>query len=151
MRVFNRKGGWSEATPDGYRSGLEEGIAKQLASAGIGVLYERNTINYVIPASNHRYTPDFVLPNGIIIESKGIFDIPDRKKHRLIKEQYPNLDIRFVFSNPQQKIHKTSRTTYAAWCEKYGFLYAKKFIPAEWFKEKPHNTDGLNLKKGSKK
>jgi hypothetical protein len=62
---------------------------------------------------------------------------------RLIKEQYPKLDIRFLFSNHKAKINKRSKTTYGMWCEKYGFLYATKHIPKEWLcktKEKKPST-----------
>lgn len=120
---------------EGYRSGLEEKIAEQLASLGIKVEYETTKINYVKPQRNAKYTPDFILPNGIIIESKGRFVTADRQKHLLIKEQHPNLDIRFVFSNSKSRISKTSPTTYAMWCRKYGFNYADKEIPKEWLKE----------------
>lgn len=119
----------------GYRSGLEEKLAEQLSQAGVEVSYESMTIPYEKPASKHRYTPDFPLPNGIIIESKGRFITADRAKHLLIKKQHPTLDIRFVFSNSKARISKTSKTTYAAWCEKYGFKYADKLIPEEWLKE----------------
>jgi hypothetical protein len=81
------------------------------------------------------YTPDFQLPNGIIIETKGRFVTADRQKHRLIREQYPELDIRFVFSNSKARISKQSQTTYAAWCERYGFKYADRWIPEDWFNE----------------
>ena len=46
----------------GYRSGLEDKTAAQIMVAGIELLYETDKINYVIPKSNHRYTPDFKLP-----------------------------------------------------------------------------------------
>ena len=147
---FSRRGGWSEHVNTSYRSGLEEAIAKQLADAGVTSAYEGYQIKYVIPASDHTYTPDFPLPNGIIVESKGLFEPDDRQKHLLIKKQYPNLDIRFVFSNPNQKLYKGSPTSYAKWCEKNGFLFAKKFIPVEWLKEKPRDTTGLTPKKGAK-
>jgi hypothetical protein len=75
--------------------------------------------------------------NGIIIETKGIFDSDDRKKHMLIKEQHPELDIRFVFSNAQTKLYKKSPTSYADWCIKNGFIYADKVIPTAWFNEPP--------------
>jgi hypothetical protein len=71
----------------------------------------------------------------MFIETKGRFMVADRQKHILIKEQHPDLDIRFVFSNPKQRISKSSRTTYAMWCEKHGFLYAKESIPNAWLKE----------------
>lgn len=122
---------------EGYRSGLEEKLAAQLSQAGVEVAYESMTIPYEKPASKHRYTPDFPLPNGIIIESKGRFVTADRAKHLLIKKQHPQLDIRFVFSSSKSRISKTSNTTYAAWCEKYGFKYADKLIPEEWLSESP--------------
>lgn len=146
-KTFNRRGGWSSHNKTAYRSGLEEGIAKQILKAGIQTEYESYQIKYVIPASGHVYTPDFILPNGIIVESKGLFEPADRQKHLLIKAQYPQLDIRFVFSNPNQKLYKGSPTSYAMWCQKMGFLFAKKFIPAEWFHEKPKDTTGLVQKK----
>lgn len=114
---------------------MEETVAQQLRKLGIPVLYETQTIRYEKPASQHRYTPDFTLPNGIIIETKGIFDAEDRKKHLLIREQRPDLDIRFVFSNAKAKIYKGSKTTYADWCDKHDFLYNHKTIPKEWIDE----------------
>jgi len=143
MKKFSRQGGWSDCSVDAFRSGLEEKIAKQLEDAGIEYLYEKASVSYIIPASDHKYWPDFVLKNGIIIEGKGLFEVSDRKKHLLIKAQYPQLDIRFVFSNPNQKLYKGSPTTYAIWCKKHGYKYAKKLIPAEWFKEKRKTTEGL--------
>jgi hypothetical protein len=144
---FTRAGGWSTPVEDSFRSGLEVNIAKQLTDAGIQFRYEQDTISYIIPASNHTYNPDFILPNGIIVEGKGLFEIDDRKKHLFIKTQYPHLDIRFVFSNPNQKINKGSKTSYAMWCEKNGFQYAKKLIPVGWLKESHTDTTGLKPKK----
>jgi hypothetical protein len=113
-----------------FKSGLEYNIAKQLDNLGIAVEYETTKIKYQRKVST--YTPDFMLPNGVIIEGKGRFKSEDRAKHLLIKEQYPELDIRFVFSNSSSKLNKNSKTTYAAWCDKHGFLYADKVIPESW-------------------
>lgn len=146
-RTFSRHGGYSAPFAN-YRSGLEETISKQLEAAGIPVVFERFNVKYEIPASGHTYTPDFVLPNGVIIEGKGLFEAEDRKKHLLVRQQYPTLDIRFVFSNPNQKLYKGSKTTYAMWCDKNGFKYAKKLIPAEWLREERKETVGLIPKKG---
>ena len=119
----------------GFRSGLEERIAEQLDKAGIEYTYEKLKLDYVKPASKHVYTPDFVLSNGIIIETKGRFLLADRQKHILVKRHNPTLDIRFVFSNSNARISKASTTTYAQWCIKNGFKYADKTIPEEWFSE----------------
>lgn len=118
-----------------FRSGLERQNARRLIAAGVPLRYEDERIRYLKPAKNATYTPDFILPNGIIVETKGRFLTADRQKHLLIKDQHPELDIRFVFSSSRTKISKTSKTTYAMWCESKGFLYADKFIPEEWYQE----------------
>ena len=118
----------------GYRSGLEDRISEQLTGLSVPFKYEVFKIRYEVNEVRS-YTPDFELPNGIIIESKGRFVAADRKKHLLVQKQHPSLDIRFVFSNSRGKISKGSKTTYAMWCEKNGFLYADKLIPKEWLEE----------------
>lgn len=124
------------ARQKGYRSGLEESVDALLKQSGIDGQYEQHKVQYIVPVSYHEYTPDFRLPNGIFVETKGRFVLEDRKKHVLIKQQHPELDIRFVFQNSKNKIRKGSPTTYADWCKKHGFLYADKTIPQEWLNEK---------------
>ena len=123
----------------GYRSGLEDKVAGQIKNAGLEVKYETDKITYIWPERPSTYTPDFVLPtkNGGIfyVETKGRWTVDDRQKHLLIKEQHPELDIRFVFSNQNAKLYKGSPTTYAQWCEKHEFLFANKTIPQEWLQE----------------
>ena len=121
------------AIRNGYRSGLEDDISVDLKERGITFEYEKMKIRWVLN-ENKTYTPDFVLPNGIIIESKGRFVSADRKKHLKVKEQFPKLDIRFVFSNSRGKINKGSNTTYGDWCDKHGFIYSDKRIPDSWLK-----------------
>ena len=122
----------------GFRSGLEEKIAADLTSKGVGFTYEELKVPFVKPAKPCKYNPDFVLPNGIIIESKGRFITEDRQKQLLVKQQHPDLDLRFVFSNSKAKISKRSHTTYADWCIKGGFQFADKAIPDTWLKESPN-------------
>lgn len=123
-----------------YRSGLEKLIQQQLSNGGIASQYEPGRIPYIgIPK---HYTPDFVLPNGIVIETKGYFTSADRTKHLRIQAQYPGIDLRFVFQNPNAKLTKTSKTTYADWCDKHGFSYAAKRIPQTWLNE-PIDTTRL--------
>jgi len=130
-KKFSRK---QVAAKYGFRSGLELEISESLKNRGIDGQYEENVIEYIKPISKHKYRPDFRLPNGIYVETKGRFLTADRKKHLLIKEQHPELDIRFLFQNSKVKISKNSKTTYASWCEKNGFLYADKEIPEEWLR-----------------
>jgi hypothetical protein len=124
------------ALKHGWRSGLEEGVGKQLKDAGVEYRYEEVQIKW-IDYKKRQYTPDFILPNGIIIETKGRFITADRQKHLKIKEQYPSLDIRFVFNNPNSRLSKVSKTMYRQWCDRYGFQWAAKEIPEDWLRE-PH-------------
>lgn len=134
---MTRKGGLAteRGIKHGYRSGLEVKIGDQIKQAGHEVRFEPFRIPYVVPQSKHTYTLDFLLDNGIIIEGKGIFDAQDRAKHLLLKQQYPELDIRFVFSRSKAPIGPNAKTTMAQWCDKYGFKYADKEIPTAWYKE----------------
>tara|TARA_R100001443_G_scaffold3451_4_gene10774 strand:- start:7191 stop:7592 length:402 start_codon:yes stop_codon:yes gene_type:complete len=118
----------------GYRSGLEQDTAKFLKKRRIGFTYEEMKIKWIDPKIK-TYTPDFVLDNGIIIETKGRFISPDRAKHLAVRDQYPELDIRFVFTNSKSKLYKGSKTTYGMWCNKYDFKYADRYIPEAWLKE----------------
>jgi hypothetical protein len=130
-----KKSSRAKALLAGYKSGLEDSIFNQMKEQNVEIEYEPFKIPYKIPASSHKYTPDFVLANGVIVETKGRFVPTDRKKHLLVKEQYPELDIRFVFSNSKSKLRKGSPTSYADWCNKYGFKFADKWIPGEWVEE----------------
>ena len=112
-----------------YRSGFEATLAHQLQRGGVSFQYESIRLEYTKTAT---YTPDFILPNGIIIEAKGLWTVEDRTKHLLVREQHPHLDIRLVFMNASNKIRKGSDTTYARWCEKKNIIYANKQIPKSW-------------------
>ena len=75
----------------GYRSGLEETVAKQIEAAGKQVLFETDKISYVWPERSSKYTPDFKLfrkdGSFFYVETKGRFLTEDRQKHVLLKEQ----------------------------------------------------------------
>lgn len=118
-----------------YRSGLEAVVAAALASASVPAEFEAFKVPYTQPAKNRNYTPDFLLPNGIVIETKGMFTVEDRQKHVWVKAQHPTLDIRFVFSNAKAKLRKGSPTTYADWASNNGFKWAHKMVPNEWLTE----------------
>jgi hypothetical protein len=119
----------------GYRSGLELKTAKYLDDLLIKYKYEKVKIEWE-DLTYRTYTPDFVLYNGIIIETKGMFTAADRKKHLAIKKQHPELDIRFVFENSNRRLRKGAKTKYYQWCIKYDFDYHDRIIPEEWLKEK---------------
>lgn len=130
----------ARALAKGYRSGLEDTVAGSLTARGMSFEYEKYTIPYDVPARTARYTPDLVLENGIVVETKGLWDAQDRKKIALVREQYPLLDLRLVFTNARAKISKVSQTTYAMVCEKLGILFATKDIPSAWLLEPPNRA-----------
>lgn len=123
-----------------YRSGLERRIAQQLKTEGIGFKYEPFKIPFVQPLKLRTYTPDFVFPNGVIVEAKGRWETADRQKFIMVTDTYPDLDIRFVFSNANSRLSKRSKTTYAKYCRDHGWKYASKAIPFSWLTEPKNET-----------
>ena len=113
-----------------FRSGLEEQVAKLLEGLGVTYEYESKKVPYTI---QHNYTPDFVLPNYVYLETKGYWDPADRRKILAVKRDNPAIDLRMVFQSPYNKINKNSKTTYAKWCEKHDIPWtAYHNIPLEW-------------------
>lgn len=120
----------------GFRSSLEEALAKALQSADIHYYYETVRVPYTSPSF---YLPDFILEDqAIIIETKGAFLPSDRAKMLRVKAIHPDLDIRFLFSNPNTRLGKQSKTTYGMWCNRHGFPFAKGGTPPQtWLDNKP--------------
>lgn len=117
----------------GFRSNFELNLARNLADRGVEYEYENTKLTYI--PKPRTYTPDFYIPaTGVYIEAKGHLDKGDRMKMLLVKEQYPDLDIRFVFLRATNKIYKGSKTTYADWATKHKFEWAEGSIPEEWYK-----------------
>jgi|SRR6056300_1712650 hypothetical protein len=123
-----------DALRHGYRSGLENKVLDSLKERKCNAKYECLKIEWE-DLKYRKYTPDFLLPNGIIIETKGRFTPEDRMKHLAIKKQHPYLDIRFVFTNSKAKLRKGAKSSYGDWCTKNGFMYADKDVPHEWVEE----------------
>jgi hypothetical protein len=123
--------------PQQYRSRLEKKIADQLAAEGIEYEYESFKVTYTVPSREAKYLPDFpVADRTILLEGKGWFKASDRKKLIDIRASHPDIDIRLVFQNAQNKIYKGSPTSYAKWCDDHGFLWCDKgTIPTHWIKE----------------
>jgi hypothetical protein len=71
----------------GYRSGLEDQVGTQIAAQGLEVSYEATRFAFTPPLKQRHYTPDFILPNGIVIETKGRFMTADRQKHKYVKAE----------------------------------------------------------------
>ena len=133
-------------TLQGYRSKFELSVANNLEQRKVPFKYESEIIRYVLEC---RYTPDFILPNGIIIETKGRLLQKDARKHRAIKKQHPEIDIRFVFSGESYRLYKGAKSRYSDWCNKYGFKWSHRLIPKDWLTErgKPCKETKITVKR----
>ena len=113
-----------------FRSKLEEKVATLLKELGVSYEYESTQVPYVI---QHNYTPDFLLPNHVYLETKGYWDAADRRKVLAVKRDNPDIDLRMVFQSPYNTISKRSKTTYAQWCEKHEIPWTHFHdIPLDW-------------------
>lgn len=143
---MTRKGGSKLSSKKRMRSGLEEKVRADLESRKIPYEYESIKLKYnkeICSNCGHTtkrgtYTPDFIIlrPNRIrlVVETKGRFTGTDREKHKRVKRDNPEEDIRFVFQR-NQPIRKGSSTTYTDWCDKHGFQWAIEKVPEEWVKD----------------
>lgn len=112
-----------------FRSAFERGGAADLKARKIKFEYETMEIPYTLSGTYH---PDFILvEHGIIVEYKGLLDRDSKRKMLAVKQQHPDLDIRFVFMNANKKIPGTKQT-HAQWADKNGYPWAEGKIPDEW-------------------
>ena len=89
-----------------FKSGLEEKVSDLLCELGVDYEYESVSFAYTI---QHLYTPDFVLPNGVVLETKGYWRPEDRRKVRQVIAENPDIDLRMVFQDPYKKLAKNQR------------------------------------------
>lgn len=115
-----------------YRSALEDKIVP--GALARHAAYEPITLPYT---AEHRYKPDLVLTNGIVIEIKGWFTPEDRAKTLRVLKAYPGLELRFVMQRPETTLNARSKTTNAMWLDAHGIKWAKRTIPDSWYTERP--------------
>jgi hypothetical protein len=147
----SKRGAYGSRVPLGYRheatvewtgevvtvrSTLELDVLKDLNARGIAFDYERDRLAYEV---KRFYTPDFNIRTAsggeIHIEAKGWFKPADRSKALAVRKENPDVDIRFLFSSPNTKIAKGSKTSNAGWCNLHGFLWCAHVVPQEWLDE----------------
>lgn len=115
-----------------FKSGFERTLAAQLAASGVDWKYEDREVPYVLKGTYH---PDFrLVVNDVLIEAKGLLDQASKRKMIAVKEQHPELDIRFVFMDADKKVPGTKQT-HGQWATRNGFVWANREIPKEWLAE----------------
>lgn len=115
----------------GPRNAFERKIDDQLRKLKAGAIYEGARIPYNIEGL--WYHPDWVLPNGNIIEAKGFLDKETKRKMVAVKKCNPNLKIFFVFYDAHKKISGT-KETHADWAIRNGFGWSHEVVLEEWTK-----------------
>lgn len=113
-----------------FRSGYEQRVSGHNPLAAHEPSEPR--IHYVL---TKRYIPDFVLPNGVIVEAKGFFSSEDRTKMLLVKKQNPCIEIKFLFQRANNRLTKSPNSLmYWQWAEKHGFDWDEgEHIPESWY------------------
>jgi Phage endonuclease I len=105
-----------------FKSKLEEKVWAVLKKEFSTVKYEPQRFKFIQPEVERTYIPDFKIGrSNIFIEAKGKLDLETRKKMVWFRDSNPTIRIIFLFMNPDNKITKRSKTTYAMWATDNGF------------------------------
>jgi hypothetical protein len=129
------------AKPKTYRSGFERKTKTCLDEAKVQYEYETERIPYTVPETRKNYIPDFKVTTRsgktIYVECKGRWLANDFQKLKLVKQQYPDLDLRMVFQR-DLPIRKGSNTRYSTRAMKLNIPFtvsSKGTVPQQWLEE----------------
>ena len=107
-----------------FKSKLEEKVWEILKKKYPSAKYEPDKFKYIQPEKERTYIPDFRTgKKKLYLEAKGKLDLDTRQKMVWFRDSNPDVTIIFLFMNPDNKITKRSKTTYAKWAEDNGFLW----------------------------
>lgn len=118
-----------------YRSKLEGDVAVALSQQGHPVNYEQTVLAYV---THQIYVPDFHLESehGLIyIEVKGRYTSADRSKTLRVISSNPEIRLFVALQQPNQRLSKTSKRTYAKWCNDHGIPWCPTPIPPDYLQQ----------------
>ena len=115
MSLTRRRSPRPRRTKQGKRSKFEEKVEALLKTKKLLFDYEKDSLPYSLHLS---YKPDWTMGDNVKLEAKGRFDYIERRKLLAVIQENPDEDIRLVFMR-DQKIAKTSKTTYTEWCAKH--------------------------------
>ena len=114
----------------GHRSQLETRVEDALQGQGLSFRYEKESFVYY---RKGRYTPDFTVDgeHPFHIEVKGYWFPADRSRILAVVTNNPDMRLLVALQAPNNKITKTSNTTYAMWCQRHGICWSTIPIPQE--------------------
>ena len=130
------------------RSKFETRVGQDLEERGVSFSYELRSFEYKRKPyqakcgkcgsddvwEKRKYTPDFFLLNGIIIEAKGNWTGRERKLLLAVLEENQDLDIRMLFMRDNW-LTKKHVQRYIHWCTSRGIKWAIGRVPGEWVDE----------------
>ena len=129
-------------TKSNYRSHFEKLVAEQLVAERISFEFEGHALAYEAFHIKRQCFPDFyIVKTGAFLEAKGLLRREDRMKWTLIKQSYPDVDVRFLFWRAHQSIESgvcwdgEPWPTYAEWADSLGIPWAERKVPVEWVNE----------------
>lgn len=143
MKSSAQKAGKAAGFDEKFRSNFELQVASLLKYWRCPYEFEAEVIPWVSEPEPHKYNPDFKITTRtgkiIYVETKGMFELSDMKKHLAIQKQHPDKDIRFVFSNPNAWYRAARTRSYGKWATSNGFKWCGKNqvkkVLLEWINE----------------
>lgn len=135
-----------------YRTEFEAITAEQLLSRNVSFDYEPARLRYQDKDGRKRIVMlDFHLKpqsndphGGMFVEAKSLLKHEHLARYEKLKAQRPDLDIRFVFEEPDKIITHyrvddgeggSMSVSYSEWCDMNGFKWNGDTIPTAWLKE----------------
>lgn len=129
-----------------FDSKFENAVAEHLRSIGVEFEYEKESFIFIKTVRKAicrtcggddcgqklKYTPDFFLGNGIILEAKGYLDAPTRERHRLMRDQHPGLDLRLVFQKNNVIKQTKKKERYSDWATRLEIPFCVGMPPKDW-------------------
>jgi hypothetical protein len=129
-----------------YRTEFEATTAMRLIRRNISFEYEPARLRYTDKNGRKRITqPDFHLKpksndphGGMFVEAKSLLKNDHLSRYELLREQRPDLDIRFIFEQPDRTIShfgvadgegQTRAVSYSEWADMNGFKWSGEAIP----------------------
>ena len=115
-----------------FRCKLEEQVNQSLTDQGLAISYEKERFPYHLKKF---YTPDFLVKGeqfDFWIEVKGFWPSDARTKFLAVIREHPTLKIFVALQSPNQKLSRSSSTSYSQWCEKFGICWCPTPIPQEF-------------------
>lgn len=107
-------------------------VRDNLYSRYINCSFLKYKLHYLTDNGIKVYSPHFKFDNDIYVDVIVKTTLEEMGKYLRIREQFPLMDIRFVFQDSKIKFNKNEKMSYGNWCVTNGFIYHSGFVPDSW-------------------